>query len=654
LTNKLDKDKQIEILKYEIDQRNEIIKDLDKDMLQFEGFKKGIIWKMLGVYRFFRKSVKLTLKSLFRDGPFATIRKIYKRITNPIRGFYPDADKYNEEYQIWLLNNYNENILNKYREKVKKFTYKPLISIIMPVYNVEEKWLKEAIESVQNQIYNNWELCIADDASTKPYIKDVLLEYKNKDKRVKIVFRKKNGHISRSSNSALKLARGEFIALLDNDDIIYPQTLFKTVELLNEEKDIDFTYSDEDRIKLTGERVYPFFKPDWCPDLLMSTNYITHFAVIRKSLVDRVGGFRAGFEGSQDHDLFLRILENCKKIKHIPDTLYSWRMIPGSTAVSYDMKSYANTASLIALTDTLERQKIKGIVGNGILPGLFRVEYKIKNNPLISIIIPTKDKMNFLQRCINSITNKTAYKNYEIIIVDNESVEEETISYFKQIANSKKIRIIKWNNKFNYSSINNFGVKNAKGEYILLLNNDTEVINKEWLSAMLEHAQRKEAGAVGAKLLYPDKTIQHAGIVLGIGGIGEHVYKGYDDRPTGIPIYKDITRNYCAVTGACLMVNKSKYNQMNGLDPKFRIAFNDIDFCLKLIKKGYFNIYTPYARLYHHESTTAGKLGEGIRDMEEFRKENEMMMGKWGSLIKNDPYFNLNLDLDISGYKINT
>jgi len=610
LTNKLDKDKQIEILKYEIDQRNEIIKDLDKDMLQFEGFKKGIIWKMLGVYRFFRKSVKLTLKSLFRDGPFATIRKIYKRITNPIRGFYPDADKYNEEYQIWLLNNYNENILNKYREKVKKFTYKPLISIIMPVYNVEEKWLKEAIESVQNQIYNNWELCIADDASTKPYIKDVLLEYKNKDKRVKIVFRKKNGHISRSSNSALKLARGEFIALLDNDDIIYPQTLFKTVELLNEEKDIDFTYSDEDRIKLTGERVYPFFKPDWCPDLLMSTNYITHFAVIRKSLVDRVGGFRAGFEGSQDHDLFLRILENCKKIKHIPDTLYSWRMIPGSTAVSYDMKSYANTASLIALTDTLERQKIKGIVGNGILPGLFRVEYKIKNNPLISIIIPTKDKMNFLQRCINSITNKTAYKNYEIIIVDNESVEEETISYFKQIANSKKIRIIKWNNKFNYSSINNFGVKNAKGEYILLLNNDTEVINKEWLSAMLEHAQRKEAGAVGAKLLYPDKTIQHAGIVLGIGGIGEHVYKGYDDRPTGIPIYKDITRNYCAVTGACLMVNKSKYNQMNGLDPKFRIAFNDIDFCLKLIKKGYFNIYTPYARLYHHESTTAGKLGE--------------------------------------------
>lgn len=652
MKNKLDKNKQIEILKYELEQRNKIINDLDKDNKQFEGFKKGVIWKILEMYRLLRKSLKLTLKSLFKDGPFITIKKIYNRVTNPIRGFYPDADKYNEEYQIWLSNNYNEKILSTYKDEVKKFKYNPLISVIMPVYNVEEKWLREAIESVQNQIYENWELCIADDASTKPYIKDVLLEYKNKDKRVKVVFRKKNGHISRSSNSALKLAKGEFIALLDNDDIIYPQTLFKTVELLNKEKDIDFIYSDEDKINLKGKRVYPFFKPDWCPDLLMSTNYITHFAVIRKSLVDRVGGFRAGLEGSQDYDLFLRVVKFCKKIKHIPDILYSWRMVPGSTAVSYDVKSYANTASLIALTDAIERRNIKGTVENGIMPGMFRVRYEIKSNPLVSIIIPTKDKVEYLKRCINSIITKTAYKSYEILIIDNNSIEEETIRYFKQVETSKNIRIIKWNKKFNYSSINNFGVEKAKGEYVLLLNNDTEIINEEWLSAMLEHAQRNKVGAVGAKLLYPDKTIQHVGIILGMGGIGEHVYKGYDDRPLGIPIYKDIIRNYCAVTGACLMVKKSKYNQVGGLDPKFRIAYNDIDFCLKLIQKGYFNVYTPYAKLYHHESTTAGKLEEGIRDMDEFKKENEMMIKKWGNLIKNDPFFNINLKLDISGYKI--
>lgn len=530
----------------------------------------------------------------------------------------------------------------------------------MPVYNVEVRWIKEAVKSVKDQIYTNWELCIADDASTNPqlikYLEDI-----SKDPRIKVVFREENGHISEASNSALELATGEFVALMDNDDIIYPHALAEVVKVLNDKKDTDFIYSDEDKLNMKGERVEPFFKPDWSPDLFLSTNYICHFSVIKKDIVDKVGGFRKGYEGSQDYDLFLRVTEETDKIEHIPDILYSWRKIPGSTAAVYGDKSYANKASIQSLEDAIKRRGLDATVEKGLFPGSFRVKYKIKESPLVSILIPTLDKYKYLERCISSIFEKTTYENFEVIIIDTGSTEKETLDYYKTLEGNSKIKFLSWEKKFNYSAVNNYGVKHSKGEYILLLNNDTEIITPDWIEGMLEHAQREKIGAVGVKLYYPNNTIQHAGVVLGIGGpskeesIAAHVMRTYPKDIMGIPFAtKDIIRNYSAVTAACLMVNKEKYLEVSGLDENFRIAFNDIDFCLELKKKGYCNLYTPYVELYHHESVSVGKPEEKSRDMRELEREVRLMKDKWIELIHNDPFYNENLCWEETDFSIKT
>lgn len=567
----------------------------------------------------------------------------------------------NKQYKLWFKKNWpNKKELDIQKNKQKKFEYRPKISIITPVYNPDKKWLESCIDSVLNQTYDNWELCLADDTSTKTYIKKTIEKYSHQDKRIKVVYRSTNGHISASSNSALKLATGEYVALLDHDDDLAPNALYEIINVLNKNPKLDFIYTDEDKVEINGQHVDPFFKPDWSPDMLMSMNYICHLSVIRKKLIDKLGGFRIGYEGSQDYDLFLRITEKTNNIYHLSKILYSWRKIPNSTASVYSVKNYANDASIKSLNDSLKRKKIKGSIKNGLVGGTFRTKYKITGNPLISIIIPTKDKVAYLNRCLNSIFLKTTYKNYEILIVDTGSTENKTLNYYKKINKNKKIKFLKWKEKFNYSSVNNFAVKKAKGEYMLLLNNDTEIISPDWIESMLEHAQRKEIGAVGVKLLYPNKKIQHAGIILGIKGgnikrgVAGHVLKMFPDIPLGQPLLnsKDIVRNYSAVTAACLMISKKKYLIVGGLDEKFRIAFNDVDFNLKIMEKGYLNVYTPYAKLYHHESISVGTPQQGTRNLNEFQKEINMMIKKWGDILEKDPFYNKNLTLRSENFNI--
>ncbi len=607
-----------------------------------------------------KKKLKKYFKNFFiniiKDGPIITFKRIFKRIRHTIE-YRKQLNKETNIYKYWLKR--NEITLNK-RSQIKKelgnLEYKPLISIIMPVYNVDVKWIKEAIKSIKKQIYTNWELCIADDASTDPKLISYLHRI-SKSPRIKVTFRKKNGHISEASNTALELAEGEYVALMDNDDIIQPHSLAEVVKLLNEKPDTDFIYSDEDKIDMSGKRVEPFFKPDWSPDLFMSTNYMSHLSVIRKKLVDEVGGFRKGYEGSQDYDLFLRITEKTNKIEHIPEVLYSWRKIPGSTSSEYSDKGYAKETTIKALADALKRRNLKGEVYDGLFPGSFRVKYKIKGSPLVSILIPTLDKYEYIERCISSLLEKTTYKNIEIIIIDTGSKEQKVLDYYEDLKQDSRIKILEWKEKFNYSAVNNFGVKNSKGEYIVLLNNDTEVLSPNWIEGMLEHAQREEVGAVGVKLFYPNNTIQHAGVILGInGGTGKgvagHAFKFFPREIQGFPVQKDIIKNYSAVTAACLMVSKKKYEEVKGLEKSFRIAFNDVDFCLKLLKKGYYNVYTPYVELYHHESISVGTPEAKTRDNDEFSKEIDLIYEKWEENILNDKFYNKNLSNKSEDFKI--
>lgn len=543
--------------------------------------------------------------------------------------------KINSQYQSWFKKNYSQKIsLN--------FKYQPRISIITPVYNPPPKYLKLCIESVLKQSYQNWELCLADDNSTNPEIKKILKFYTQKDPRIKVILRPKNGHISKASNSALKLATGEFISLLDHDDELAPHSLFKIVQLLNKNPKADLIYSDEDKLELNGKHTDPSFKPDWSYDLFLSTNYLCHLTTIRKSLVDQVDGFTKGLEGSQDYDLFLRIIEKTKNIFHIPDILYHWRKIPNSTATIYSVKSYANTASLKSLSNHLKRIKVDAQVINGNKAGTFRIIYKIKEKSLISIIIPTKDKVDYLKKCIDSILQKSTYKNFEIIIIDTGSTRKETKDYYQTIKNKPQIKFLKWNKKFNFSSVNNFAVNNSRGEYLLFLNNDTEVITPDWIESLLQLAQRKDIGAVGCKLLYPNNKIQHAGVILGLGGIANHnFYRMPDEISQPFPMLnsKDMIRNFSAVTGACLMIKKDKFLSVKGFDQKFQIAYNDIDLCLKLNKNGFNTVYTPYAKLFHYESISISQR----RDEIQFKKEQNMMNKKWNKFIKDDPFYNKNL-----------
>lgn len=595
-------------------------------------------------YQFYRLCVKAGhialdegLPNMFRRA-WRYFRKYgFKNVAAP-------AD-YNHLYQLWIEKNEPKpSDFSRLRKEVYSLSYQPRISIVMPVYNVDEVWLREAIESVRNQIYPHWELCIADDGSTRPHIRKVLEEYRQQDDRIKVTYLPHNQGISVASNAALALATGEFVGLLDHDDELAPWTLLEVVKLLNQNPDLDFIYSDEDKLEPDGRRSEPFFKPDFSPDLLMSMNYICHFSVFRRSLLTKIGCFREGFEGSQDYDVILRVIEQTCKVAHIPKILYHWRKIPGSASGSVNAKSYAYKAAVRALEEALERRNICGEI-TVLAPGRHRIRYKIAGDPLVSIIIPTKDRLELLRRCIESIREKTIYRNYEIIVVDNGSEELKTIDYLRRIEHYGNCRVVAFNQPFNYSCINNFAVAQANGTFLVFLNNDTEVITPEWLEEMLGHAQRKEVGAVGAKLLFPNNTIQHGGVILRLGGVAGHAFYGLPASESGYMGLATVTRNCAAVTGACMMLRRAVFEEVGGFDEELDVAYNDVDLCLRIILRGYYIVWTPHAVLYHHESASRGNH-QPERNIRYFCE-------KWRDFLdRGDPFYNSNLALDRSDFMV--
>ena len=569
-----------------------------------------------------------------------------------------------QEYSRWFKKNFpSQRTLREQRKLYKKFKHKPLVSIIIPTYNTDNNHLRECLDSVISQTYGNWQLCIADDHSTDPKIRSIIEEYADKDKRISYTFRDTNGHICVASNTALELAKGKYIALLDHDDYLWPNALYEVVKLVNKHPDAKFVYTDEDKIAETSKRhINPFFKPDWSFEFLRSINYITHFAVLDTKLVRKVGGFREGYEGAQDWDLFLRASRTLKTVYHVPKILYSWRMSPNSTAQAPSSKDYAYINQKKVLEDDINSRGLKAKLDWQIPFSMWRVRYEPKRESLVSIIIPTKNQYAFIKRCLESISEKTTYKNFEVVIVDTGSTEENVWDLYDDYKKTwPKMQVTKWKKEFNFAAACNLGADKAHGDYFLFLNNDTEVISPDWIQDMLGYAQQEGVGEVGCKLYYPDRKIQHAGIILGVGGqdgtpgIAGHFYPAFIDNPPQDPAqltYIGGTRNFAAVTAAVVMVEKKKFYQAKGFDPSFKIAFNDVDLCLKLYSQGYRNVYLPHVELYHHESISVGQPGQKHRDLTVFAAEIDMMLSKWGSLIENDPFYHPEFRRDIASARL--
>ena len=561
-----------------------------------------------------------------------------------------------EDYDLWRLKHApRPSDLRKLTETIDLLPHKPLISVIMPVFNPPEPFLRAAIDSVLDQIYPEWELCIADDASTLPHVRQTLEEYQAWDNRIKVTFRTTNGHISHCSNSALALASGEFVALLDHDDLLAADALYEIALLINRQPDVDMIYSDEDKIDEQGKLKDPYFKPDWCPDSFLSRMYTCHLGVYRRSLVEAIGCFRLGYEGSQDYDLVLRLTEQTEKIFHIPKILYHWRMHPASAASVTDIKPYAAQAAEKALTDALSRRGIAGkLVDTPTCVGHYIVRYPIENYKLVSIIIPTKDLGQMLNQCLESIFKLTTYPNYEVIVIDNGSVEQETaaIIHYWSKQQPQRFKCYPLNIPFNYSKINNYAVSQAQGEYLLFINNDTKVITPDWMNAMVEQAQRPSIGAVGVQLLYSDDTVQHAGVIAGLGGVAGHGHKHSFSNAPGYFNQIQTINNYSAVTAACLMCRREVFELVGGFEEQLTVAFNDIDFCFKILDKGYRNIYLPHVKLYHYESKSRG-YEDTPEKQTRFKGESTYMQCKWSALIEHDPCYSPSLTRQRADYSLN-
>lgn len=550
-----------------------------------------------------------------------------------------------QDYQVWISKNENWDV-EAIQKEIQNFKYQPKISILMPVYNVEQNWLEKCIQSVQNQFYPNWELCMADDCSTDESVRPTLEKYAQSDERIKVVFRSENGHISRATNSALEIATGEFVALLDNDDELAPIAFYEVVKALNENPELDLIYSDEDKIDMQGNRFDPAFKPDWSPDLLLGTNYISHLGVYRRSIMNEIGGFRPGFEGSQDYDLVLRFTEKttAQRIHHISKVLYYWRILPTSTAADQSTKGYAFEAGLKAVQEALVRRGIKGTAHHAAGNGLYDVEYEVLSTDLVSIIIPTRDGYDDMLRCLNSIVAKTSYPNYEIIVADNGSTDERMEKLYAKFKGQlgERFRVESIDIPFNYSRINNLAAQKAKGKYLLFLNNDTEVITPDWITKMVSFAQFERIGMVGAKLYYPNQTIQHAGVIVGLGGAAGHCHHTYPKGDFGYFGKLEINVNYLAVTAACCMIRKADFEQLGGFEEKLTVAFNDVDLCLREYEAGHDNVWLHGVELYHYESQTRGYENTPEKKAR-FDQETRFMEDRWDKYIANDPFYNPNL-----------
>ncbi len=518
----------------------------------------------------------------------------------------------------------------------------------MPVYDTDERWLRAAIASVQNQIYTNWELCIADDHSPNPRVAEVLRHFAARDRRLKLVFREVNGHISAASNSALALASGDFVVLLDHDDELSRHALAAVVHELNRYPEADIIYSDEDRLDEAGRRYAPYFKPDWSPELFRSQNLISHLGVYRTTLIRKVGGFREGFEGSQDYDLALRAVEHTRpdRIRHIPHVLYHWRAIPGSVALGGEQKSYAHDAARLAVHEHFARTGVQATSESAPgVPYQRRIRYRLPDpRPHVTIVIPTRDRVDLLSRCVRSILSRSTYGAFDVVIVDNGSVEPESISYFEDVQSGSCVAVMRVDEPFNFSRVNNLAAARARGTLLCFLNNDTEVISPDWLEEMVSLAVQDDVGAVGAMLYYPDDTIQHAGVVLGLGGIASHPHRGLRRGAPGYYGRAGLTQAASAVTAACMVVRKAAFDAVGGFDETLAVAYNDVDLCLRLGARGLRNVWTPFAELYHLESVSRGDDLQGA-SRERFLAESRLMRERWQGLLDADPYYNPNLSL---------
>lgn len=531
---------------------------------------------------------------------------------------------------------YEKNMQNL--ENFDSLMYKPFFSFIVPSYNGEPEFLSECLDSMLNQSYKNFEIVICDDASTNEDSIKLLEKYEKNNKQINLIKRKKNGMISIASNDAIKAAKGDFIVLVDNDDVVHQDSLYYFAKALNKDKNIDFLYSDEDKIDYSGNIMEPHFKPDFSPDTLMSLNYICHLSCIRKSIVDKVGGFRSEFDGSQDYDLFLRIVENTNNIYHIEKVLYHWRQTKDSTAGFLSNKDYAINNGKKALQDSLIRRNLKGEISLNPRVRTYLTKYK-HNNPKVSIIIPIRDGVEITKQCIDSIYDVNTYENFEIIIADNNSELEETKLYLKEVLEQhNNVKVVNINEDFNYSRINNIAVDEATGDYVLLLNNDTKVLQPDFLDWMIGYAQLKHVGCVGIKLLYKDKSVQHAGTVLGFGGVAGHVFVACSYEDNGLFGRLCMPYDYTAVTAACMLFDKEKFIDVGGFDEKLTVALNDVDLCLSFLDKGYYNVCLSNVEMFHYESKSRG-YEDTVEKHNRFLKEQEYMKNKWKNKINRDKYF---------------
>ena len=610
-----------------------------------------------------------TLLMLVQNSKFWKLRNRWFRIkqrlkpgsAGPLPYWLPDLDDSNDQwmrqqpYERWMLaHHFRASDRRRLRDTIPALQLRPTFSVLMPVYETPEKYLREAIESVLAQVYPDWELCIADDASKQPHVREVLEEYAELDPRIKVVFRERNGHIAATSNSALALATGEFIALLDHDDVIAPDALFENALAVNRQPDVDVIYSDEDKIDEEGRRSLPYFKPDWAPDSLLARNYVSHLGVYRRSLVEEAGAFRLGFEGSQDYDLLLRVTERTERVAHIARVLYHWRVHAASTAGARDQKGYALDAARRALEEALERRGEPGrVVHDEVRSGLYTVRYDIRRPAKVSIIIPTRDHGEDVDLCLRTLFGCSTFTNVEVLIVDNGSSDPDSLRIFGEWLQREpeRVKLLPYDVPFNFSRINNYAAEQASGEYLLFLNNDTEVVTEDWIEAMLEQAQRPSIGAVGAKLLYPDNTVQHAGVIVGLGGVAGHSHKYFGRDEPGYFYTLQTVNNFSAVTAACCMIRRDVFEEVGGFDEGLAIAFNDVDLCLRIRAAGYRIVYLPHVVLYHHESKSRGHEDTPEKQAR-FLREQQVMHERWKTDTLPDPYYNVNLIRDAENYEI--
>jgi GT2 family glycosyltransferase len=576
---------------------------------------------LLAPYRLPERLIRVTWKKLFRRGATEGVAT-------------------SSEYHKWLQRRRPTSCeLERMRHEASTFKFQPLISIITPVFNTPVHWLRECVDSVLAQTYQNWELILIDDHSTEPETLRSLAELTAFDSRITLAKDEKRRGISAASNRGLALARGDWVAFLDHDDLLEPDALFQNVKWLQDHPDTDLIYSDEDKLTERGFDS-PIFKPDWSPDYFLSCNYICHFTLIRREIIKQAGGFRSKFDGAQDYDLFLRVIEQTSRIDHIPRALYHWRRTLTSTADNIQCKPNMLEAGRLALEAHLERRQQAGHVAIDWRTYLYSVKRELTEPRKISIIIPVRDRVDLLARCLDSLTSKTAYAPYEIIVVDNDSQSEDARTYFSRL----KHRLLRYSGPFNFSAINNFAVRETESPWLLFLDPYTEVFDADWMTTMAAHVQRPEVGAVGPRLLCPDETVEHAGIVAGVGGIAEHAFRGLPAEASGVCRQLQATRNYSAVTGACLLTRRDVFDEVGGFDEGLPVSFGDVDLCLKMRRAGYVIVYTPFAKLYHHESENRRRTAE--------LHEVKVMRERWPEVIERDPYYNPNLSRERADFSL--